>query len=145
MEVLRGARNYLKEGGTLYFTTIGWYHHAGSHTGIPFGSVFFSDKTILDYMRWKVSRPGYQPGPWDSDPPIARWQGIQDLRDRPGEQLNKITIRQMKNLVKAAPFREGKVHVIGFRNPKVRWVNPLRHIPVVNEVFHSGVVGVLRK
>jgi hypothetical protein len=80
---------------------------------------------------------------WDSDPPTARWEGIYNLRDRPGEYLNKITIRSIKKMVKYAPYRRGRMFVIGFRNAKLRWLNPMRHIPIVNEVFHSVVVGVL--
>jgi SAM-dependent methyltransferase len=142
-KALRLVRKYLKPGGKAYFTTMGWYHHAGSHTGIPFATLLFSDETILNFTRWRVLRPDYQPGPWDSDPPIARWEGLCDLRDRPGEYLNKVTIRQLKKLVKYAPFRRGRVVLLGFRNARLRWLNPLRHVPILNEVFHSAVIGVL--
>ena len=143
LKALRLAKQYVKPGGRVYFTTIGWFHHAGSHLGIPFATVFFSDETLLNFVRWKVSSPDYQPTDWDSDPPIARWDGVYDLRDRPGEYLNKITVRQLKKLVHYAPYRRGRVIIIGFRNPRLRWLNPLRHIPIVNEVFHSAVVGML--
>jgi len=144
LKILRLARKYVKTGGYAYFTTIGWYHHAGSHLNIPFVTVFFSDETILNFIRWRVCQPDYIITEWDSDPPIARWEGLYDLRDRPGEYLNKITIRQMKKLVRYAPFQRGKVVPIGFRNARLRWLNPLRHVPIVNEVFHSAVVGVLQ-
>jgi SAM-dependent methyltransferase len=137
------AAKYVRPQGKIYFTTIGWFHHAGSHTGVPFANLFFSDETILNVIRRTVSRPDYQPMIWDSEPPIARWEGIYNLRDRPGEYLNKVTIREMKKLVKHAPFRNGRVIPIGFKNRKLRWLNPLRHIPLLNEVFHSAVVGVL--
>jgi 2-polyprenyl-3-methyl-5-hydroxy-6-metoxy-1,4-benzoquinol methylase len=143
LKVLRLAKKYAKPGGRVYFSTIGWFHHAGSHLGIPFATVFFSDETLLNFVRRQVSRPDYQPTDWDSDPPIAKWEGVYDLRDRPEEYLNKITIRQMKKLVRYAPYRRGRVITMGFRSAKVRWLNPLRHIPIVNEVFHSAVVGVL--
>jgi 2-polyprenyl-3-methyl-5-hydroxy-6-metoxy-1,4-benzoquinol methylase len=144
LKIIRLARKYVKPGGYAYFTTIGWYHHAGSHLNIPFATVFFSDETILNFIRWMVCQPDYKPTEWDSDPPLARWEGLYDLRDRPGEHLNKITIRQMKKLVRYAPFRRGKVVPIGFRDARLRWLNPLRHVPIVNEVFHSAVVGVLQ-
>lgn len=143
IKVMRLGRKYLKPGGRAYFTTIGWFHHAGSHLGIPFVTVFFSDETITNFVRWRLRRPDYQPSPWDSNPPVARWEGVYDLRDRPGEYLNKITIRQMKKLVRYAPFRRGEIATIGFQNPHLRWLNPLRHVPILNEVFHSAVVGIL--
>jgi 2-polyprenyl-3-methyl-5-hydroxy-6-metoxy-1,4-benzoquinol methylase len=143
LKILQLARKYVKPGGRVYFTTIGWFHHAGSHLGIPFATVFFSDETLLNFVRWQVSRPDYQPTDWDSNPPIAKWEGVYDLRDRPGEYLNKITIREMKKLVHYAPYHRGRVITIGFRNARVRWLNPLRHVPIINEVFHSAVVGML--
>ena len=143
LKILRLARKYVKPGGRVYFSTLGWYHHNGSHMGIPFATVFFSDETIANFTRWKLSRPDYVPNTWDSDPPTARWEGVYDLRDRPGEYLNKVTIRQLKKLVKYAPFRRGRVILLGFRNARLRWLNPLRKIPVINEAFHSAAVGIL--
>jgi len=144
-KILKLMYSYTRPGGRAYFTTCGWYHHAGSHTGYPFVNLFFSDETILNVIRWQVSRPDYQPSMWDSDPPIARWEGIYDLRDRPGEYLNKITIRQMKKLVRYSSFPVGTLHVLGFRNPKFKWLNPLSSIPWIQEVVHSFVVGEFRK
>jgi SAM-dependent methyltransferase len=143
LKVLRLARKYVKPGGRVYFTTLGWYHHEGSHMGIPFATLFFSDESIVNFTRWKLSRPDYKPTVWDSNPPIARWEGVYDLRDRAGEYLNKITIHEVKKLVKYAPYLRGRVVILGFRNARLRWLNPLRHIPIINEVFHSAVVGIL--
>jgi SAM-dependent methyltransferase len=140
-KILKLVHSYTRPHGRAYFTTCGWYHHAGSHTGYPFVNLFFSDETILNVIRWQVSRPDYQPSMWDSNPPLARWQGIYDLRDRPGEYLNKITIRQMKKLARYSEFSQGTVHVLGFRNPKLKWLNSLSCVPVVQEVVHSFVVG----
>lgn len=145
LKVVMLAGRYAKPGGKVYFTTMGWYHHAGSHVGIPFANVFFSDETILNAMRWWVSRPDYVRSIWDTDPPVARWEGIYNLRDRPGEYLNKITIGEIKKLVKYAPFRKGEAILLGFRNRKLRWLNPLRHVPILNEVMHAGVIGFLQK
>ena len=139
------AGQYAKPGGKIYFTTIGWYHQNGSHMGIPFASLLFSDETILNVVRWRVQQPGYKPTIWDSDPPALRWEGIYDLRDRPGEYLNKISVREAKRLVKYAPFRNGKLSLLGFRNKKLRFLSPLRHVPILNEVFHSRIVGVIEK
>lgn len=140
-QIVQLAYSYTRPGGRTYFTTLGWYHHAGSHTGIPFVNLFFSDVTILNFIRWQVSRPNYQPSMWDSDPPLARWVGIHDLRDRPGEYLNKVTIRQMNQLVRCSPFAIGRLHVLGFRNSRVKWLNPLSKVPWLQEIVHSFVVG----
>jgi SAM-dependent methyltransferase len=145
MKIIRMAREYARPGGKVYFTTIGWFHHDGSHTGIPFATLLFSDESILNALRWQMQQPTYKASMWDSTPPVARWECIYDLRDRPGEYLNKITIRQMRKLMKYAPFRKSRLVIQGFRNPKVKWLNPLRHVPLLNEAFHSAVLGVLEK
>jgi len=109
---------------------------------MPFVNVFFSDEEILNVLRWIVSQPGYVPGRFDSDPPIDRWRGLYDLRQRPGEYLNKITLADMKKLVRYSPFHTGKMHVIGFDadRPLVKVLNALRHVPVIQEAVHSYVV-----
>jgi 2-polyprenyl-3-methyl-5-hydroxy-6-metoxy-1,4-benzoquinol methylase len=140
-KVLKLAYSYARPGARVYFTTCGWYHHAGSHTGIPFVNLFFSDETILNFIRWQVSQPGYVPSMWDSDPPTLRWEGIYDLRDRPGEYLNKVTIGQINKLVRYSTFSRGTLHVVGFRNAKLRWLNPLARIPWIQEIVHGCVVG----
>ena len=147
-QVVQAAYDYVVPGGKFYFSSYGWYHHSGSHTGLlPFVNVLFSDETILNVIRWNVSRPDYVPTMWDSDPPIKRWQGIYDLRDRPGEHLNKITLREMKKLARYAAFPHSRLNILGFggNHKLLRVLNPLRHIPVLQEVFHSYVVGEFRK
>lgn len=142
---LRIAHAYTKTGGRFFFGTQGWYHHRGSHTNLlPFVNLFFSDETILNAIRWDVSRSDYTPTRFDSDPPSDRWRGLYDLRDRPGEYLNKITIRQMRALLRHCPFRERRLVIIGFSRPRPfsTLVNPLRHVPLLQEVLHSYVVGV---
>src|SRR5688500_14154117 len=95
--MLRLGYDYTRPGGRFYFSSVGWYHYMGSHMGlIPFVNVFFSDETIINVTRWHLSRPDYVPNHWDSDPPTERWNGLYNLRDRPGEHLNKLTVREMK-------------------------------------------------
>jgi 2-polyprenyl-3-methyl-5-hydroxy-6-metoxy-1,4-benzoquinol methylase len=147
-KMMRLAHAYTAPGGRFFFSSIGWYHFAGSHMGImPFVNVFFSDATILDVMRWRVSQPGYQPTRFDSQPPIERWRGLYDLRDRPGEYLNKLTLKQMKQLAASSVFGKGKVHVVGFghRRPLFRLTDPLRHVPGIQEMYHSIVIGEFEK
>lgn len=146
--ILRLAYHYLKPGGKFYFSSVGWYHHMGSHTRLlPFVNVFFSDETILNVMRWWVSRPDYVPTRFDSDPPVERWRGLYNLRDRPGEHLNKITIREMKKLLRYSLFSSTQLHVCGFssRRRVLRLLDPLRNVPVIQEVYHSIAVGECRR
>ena len=144
--MMKLAHRYLAPGGRFYFSSIGWYHHAGSHTEIlPFANVFFSDETLINVIRWNISRPGYEPTRFDSNPPVKRWEGIYNLRDRPGEHLNKITIREIKRLLRYSVFRENHLEIIGFKQFPLSWVNPLRHVPLLQEVFHSYVVAECRK
>lgn len=141
-----------KPGGVCYFSTVGWYHHNASHVGsivpIPFVTLFFSDRQILDAVRGIVGSSFYQPAMWDSDPPLKRWEGITDLGDRPGEYLNKITIKGIRQAVKASKFGGGEITVEGFswkQLPVMRVFNFLARVPVVQEVYHSAVFGRLKK
>lgn len=82
------------------------------HGPDPFVNLLFSDETILNVIRWDVSRPDYRPTRFDSSPPLERWKGLYDLRDRPGEYLNKITIRGVRRLLRYGPFRSSRLTVI---------------------------------
>jgi 2-polyprenyl-3-methyl-5-hydroxy-6-metoxy-1,4-benzoquinol methylase len=147
-QMMRLAYHYLSPGGQFYFSSGGWYHHSGSHTHLlPYVNLFFSDETILNVIRWWVSRPGYVPTRFDSDPPVDRWRGLYNLRDRPGEHLNKITIREMKKLVHYSIFPYTRLTVLGFnrKSPLIRALNLLTHIPLLQEVWHSSAIVECRK
>lgn len=147
-QMMRLAHGYLAQGGQFYFSSVGWFHHAGSHTRLlPYVNVFFSDETILETMRWWVSRPDYVPTRFDSKPPVERWRGLYNLRDRPGEHLNKITIREMKKLVRHSVFKYSRLQVLGFtrNHALVRLLNLLTRVPLVQEVWHSTAVVECRK
>jgi len=147
-QMMRLAYGYLSPGGQFYFNSGGWYHHSGSHTHlIPFVNVLFSDETILDVIRWRLNQPDYVPTRFDSKPPVERWRGLYNLRDRPGEHLNKITIREMKKLVRHSIFSYSHLTVLGFtrNNPLIRACNALTRVPVIQEVWHSTAVVECRK
>ena len=146
--MMRLAHGYTRPGGQFFFSNYGYYHHAGSHTDLlPFVNVVFSDETILNVTRRLVTEPDYQPTRFDSDPPIERWRGLYDLRDRPGEHLNKLTLREMKKLVRHSIFSETRMTVVGFgrKHPLLRLLDGLRHVPLIQEVYHSLVVVECRK
>lgn len=142
-KMMRLAHRYTAPGGRFIFSCIGYYHHAGSHLELaPFASLLFSDETMLNVTRTHVSRPDYVPGRFDSTPPIDRWRGVHDLRDRPGEHMNKITIAEIKKLVRSSPFRSSRVTVVGFghKHPLLRPTDVLARIPLIQEVCHSVIV-----
>ena len=145
--ILRLAYQYTDDGGSCFAGLQGWFQKSGSHFGIPFVNLFFSDEAILNAQRWWVSRPEYVPTRFDSNPPVDRWRGLYDLRQRPGEYLNKITIGEIRKLLKYTEFPRRALHVIGFggRNPLIKTINVLRRVPLLQEVFHSYIVLELRR
>ncbi len=151
-EVLNQAYALLKPGGVCYFSTWGWYHHQASHVGsivpIPFATLLFSDMQILDAVRRVVDQPYYVPSMWDSNPPRLRWQGCNSLHARPGEYLNKFTIRNFRKSMAASAFQDWELKVEGFSSARHRllaYFNFLSRIPVVQEVYHSVIFGRLLK
>jgi SAM-dependent methyltransferase len=148
-QILEEARRLLRPGGELYFGTIGWYHHDAAHAAdilpVPFLTLFFADQTILNVIRRLLSAEFYRPTRFDSVPPAARWQGITNLGDRPGEHLNKITVAALAKTLGAAGFTQSRLDVIGFSAPRLRPFNFLRRLPVIREAWHSYLVGWARK
>ncbi len=150
--ILNQAYELLHPGGICYFSTWGWYHHQASHVSsivpIPFATLFFSDKQILDAVRRIVEQEYYQPSMWDSNPPALRWQGIRSLHDRPGEYLNKFTIRRFRKAISASSFGDWQLKAEGFssaRHPRLAWFNFLSRVPIVQEIYHSALFGRLVK
>ncbi len=150
--MLNRAHQLLRPGGICYFSTWGWYHHQASHVAsiipIPFATVLFSDRQILDAIRRIVDQPYYQPALWDSDPPSRRWRDCRSLHDRPGEYLNKYTIAAFRRAMRASEFSQWQLKVEGFshrRHPLLAACNFLARIPGVQELYHSGVFGRLVK
>lgn len=146
--VMQEAHRLLRPGGHFYFETYGWYNHRASHmTGtvpVPFQTVFFSDATILNVARRIMSSSYYVPTQWDSDPPAARWEGISDLRDRPGEYLNKLTVADFRRIFLAVPFSRHVFRATGFspKRPLLRRLNFLTRVRLVNEMYHRSVIGM---
>jgi 2-polyprenyl-3-methyl-5-hydroxy-6-metoxy-1,4-benzoquinol methylase len=151
-DMLNYAHGLLKPGGVCYFSTCGWYHHQASHVGsivpIPFATLFFSDRQILDAVRKIVDQPYYQPTIWDSHPPSLRWIDCHSLHDRPGEYLNKYTITKFRRSMRSSAFTQWRLKVQGFsakRHPWLAALNFLTRIPLIQEVYHSAIFGRLEK
>ncbi|QMU61456.1 MAG: methyltransferase domain-containing protein [Gammaproteobacteria bacterium] len=148
LDLMSNSYEKLKAGGSFFFGTIGWYHHQATHmrriVPVPFLSVFFSDKTILNVARKILSSSYYKPSHFDSDPPVKRWQGVMDLKDRPGEYLNKNTISSFRKLFQSSKFEKTTIIVHGFGASKkfLKPFNILAKAPYLNEIWHSYIVGV---
>jgi hypothetical protein len=82
-----------------------------------------------------------------SAPPLERWKGVYDLRDRPGEHLNKLMIREMKKLVWCSEFAIKRYTIWGpgAERSSLRWLDWLRHVPLIQEMYHSYFVAELRR
>jgi SAM-dependent methyltransferase len=148
--MLNLAYDYLSPEGLCYFGTVGWYHYNAAHLmsilPVPFLTLLFREQTILDAVRRMLQTPFYVPTMWDSVPPVARWEGVTDLGERPGEHLNRITIRGMRDAVQRSRFGGGQLRVTGFsfgRRPWLRWMNILAAVPGIQEAYHSGCFGRL--
>lgn len=152
VSMLNYAYDLTRPGGICYFGTVGWYNHAASHLTtilpIPFLTVFFSDRQILDAVRKIISSSYYKPNMWDSHPPVKRWENINNLRDRPGEYLNKITIFGLKKAIRQSKFKKGRLHLESFswkQAPFMKCFNLLTYIPGIQEIYHSGCFGRLER
>lgn len=144
--ILRLAHAYTKPGGACFFSTFGWYHHSGSHTGlIPWANLFFSDETLINVIRWKISRPDYKPSRFDSPVPLDRWKGIYNLRDRPGEHLSKLTLADVRKILRYTIFTSGYM-VLWPIGGRLTWLfRALIRVPYLDELFHGYLVVRLEK
>ena len=153
-EVLADCARVLAPGGRLWFGTIGWYHYNAAHISgyipIPWCQVFFSDRTLINTIVRITSAPDYKPNVWDrEDGVMYRWRGLEDLSQRPGEYLNKITIRQMKQLIHGSEeFEVEELRIHGYSGSRLKFMkafNLLVKLPSLNELFHSYVSATLRR
>lgn len=143
----------LKDNGIVYFGTVGWYNYMASHVTdyipIPWCQVLFSDKVLIECIRRIQKSDSYISSIWDKNGNLRdRWEGISDLRDRPGEYINKLTIRDIRNICKNSPFEIQEFNVLGYRGRTCKWsrvLAPLAKIPLLNEFFHSYVSVILCK
>lgn len=148
-QLLHECHSLLRPGGKVFFGSNGWYHYNAAHMidllPVPFVTALFSDTTILNVVRRIVSSPYYIPTQWDSAPPVARYEGIEDLRDRPGEALNKYSIAAFERLVYSLPFDEVDFRVLGPHRAPLRYLNGLTRIPGLREIWHNYIVATLTK
>lgn len=150
-KVLRDCRSWLRAGGKLWVSSLGWYNYMASHCRwhipIPWCQVLFSEKAIIRTIQTLIREPDYVPNMWERAEGVGRWDNVTTLKYRPGEPMNMLSLRQVKRLMKQSGFRvEFTVHGFSGRaNPLARGLAFLSKVPVLNEIFHSSYSAVLTK
>jgi hypothetical protein len=95
VEYRRSAEDRLLELRLTGLILLLWHDRMVSPCRLSHGSLpvlqlsSVSDEIILDAVRWRVSWPDYKPTRFESVPPVERWRGIYDLKDRPKRALEQ--------------------------------------------------------
>ena len=142
----------IRRGGVLWIGSIGWYHYAGSHClahiPIPWCQLLFSERTMLDTIRRVIHARDYEPNVWERLEGLDRWDGVETLRNRPGEPLNMLSLRRVHRVLEQSPFDVQRFTVHGFGGNQRKWARAaswMARLPIVNEAFHSYYSAVLVK
>lgn len=151
--VLSQIFRWLRPGGVVWVGSIGWYHYLGSHCvgwhiPIPWCHLLFSESAIIKTIQTIVRQPGYVPNVWERLDGVGRWDGVTTLRDRPGEPLNMLSLRAVRNIMRSSPFVLERFRVHGFAGTSSvfsKCAAPLARIPILRELFHSYYTAVLIK
>jgi SAM-dependent methyltransferase len=152
-EVLRQLNGWLRPGGLVWIGSIGWYHYmashcTGAHIPIPWCQVFFSETAIIKTIRRLLRSPRYVPNDWERREGLGRWDKVTTLKDRPGEPLNMLSLRQIRRVLKDSSFELLQFRVFGFSgraNKLARLLSPLSKVPVLRELVHSYYTALLIK
>lgn len=151
--VLRQLHGWLRVGGVLWVGSVGWYNYVASHCTnahipIPWCQVWFSETAIIKTIRTLLRSPGYTPNVWERMEGLSRWDAVKTLRDRPGEPLNMLSLRQIRRVMRASPFAVRRFRVHGFSertNRLARAAAPLTQLPILEEFLHSYYSAILVK
>lgn len=150
--VLEQVYGWLRPGGVLWIGSFGWYHYLGSHCldhiPIPWCQVLFSEKAILNTIRALIHAPGYQPNLWERLEGLNRWDGVTTLRDRPGEPLNMLGLRGVRQALQSSAFelRSFRIHgLLSGRGKAGQLLSLAARLPLLQEMFHSYYTAVLVK
>ena len=144
---------WLRPGSQLWIGSIGWYnymasHCTGTHIPIPWCQLLFSEAAILKTIRTLLRRPDYVPNLWEEMEGLDRWDNVETLKDRPGEPLNMLSLRQIRKVMRASPFDLVEFQTLGFggkSNRLARFAAPLAKRPFLDEIMHSYYTALLVK
>ena len=150
--VLAQTNRWLRPGGRIWIGSIGWYHHAATHCAnyipIPWSQVFFSERAIISTIQRITHDPAYIPSVWDELDGLDRWDKVATLKDRPGEPLNMLSLRQIRRILRHTDLVLEEYKVRGYCGPHHLLGSVLRglsRLPVAQELFHSYYTAILRK
>ena len=151
--VLRELYGWLRADSLVWIGSIGWYHYmashcTGAHIPIPWCQVFFSETAIIKTIRRLLRSSGYVPNAWERREGLGRWDNVTTLKDRPGEPLNMLSLRQIRRVLKNSAFELLQFRVFGFSGQAhklARLVSPLSRVPVLRELLHSYYSALLLK
>jgi SAM-dependent methyltransferase len=149
---LSQVERLLRHDGIAWIGSIGWYHHAASHCNcyipIPWCQAIFSERAIIRTIQDLQHAPDFVPNKWDELEGVDRWDRITTLKDRPGEPLNMLNLREIQALLARSDFEllEFKTWPISSgRGPLAAVLGPLARLPLTREFFHSYYTAVLKK
>lgn len=156
VSLLKECSRVLKSNGAIWIGTIGWFHYHASHITsyipIPWCQVLFSEKALIEAIKiilktermrsdtsWNIKR----------EDDYLRWKDVKDLSQRPGEYLNKLTIRKIRKVIKSIQyFKNKQIRIHGFSGSSIKGTSVLgflSKIPILDEFFHSYVTITLQK
>lgn len=150
--LLTQCLEWMKPGARLWIGSVGWYNYMASHClghiPVPWCQLLFSEKAIITTIQRIVRRSDYVPNFWERHEGLDRWDGVTTLKNRPGEPLNMLSLRRIRQILRASKFEVLSFNVHGFTgkvNRVARFASQLARVPLLEEVFHSYYTAVLRK
>jgi SAM-dependent methyltransferase len=147
------AYRILKPGGVFLIHFGPWYGVCGAHLEdiipFPWPQVLFSMDTLLTVAAHIYDSPAHKVACYWIDPETGQRRPNPYLdREKWRTYLNDVTVRKFKRIVRELPFEQVhfRCHGFGGKTFKVgRALSWLAQVPILNELFTSYVLCVLRK
>lgn len=148
--VLKESRRVLKPGGTLYAVFPPFYHPTGSHldgfvSRMPYANLLFAPRTLMNAAMALLRERGDDYRPMALRPTDMLWT------------LNGVRIKSFEGMLKDVGFSSAKVDFAPLFSPmNSKWdswkmkyyafaFKPLRHVPLLRELFVHRIVCQLTK
>jgi SAM-dependent methyltransferase len=148
--VLRECKRVLRPGGTFYAVFPPFYHPTGSHldgfvSKMPYANLFFAPQTLMNGAMALLRERGDDYRPMALRPTDRLWT------------LNGVIIRSFERILKDIRFSQAKVEYAPlFSKMNSKWdswrmkyyafaFRPLRHVPLLRELFVHRIVCQLTK
>lgn len=149
---LEQVASWLRPRGLVWIGSVGWYNHMAAHIKgyipIPWCQLLFSEDAMIRTIRRVVHSSRHTPNVWDQIQGIDRWDHVTTLRERPGEPLNMLSLRQCEAIMRDSPLELVRFDVHGFSGREyalARCLAPLAQVPIAREAFHTYYTAILRK